>query len=269
MDNRPIGVFDSGVGGLTAVKELRRLLPAETIVYFGDTGRVPYGNRGRDTIIKYARQIIRFLLQKDVKMIVAACGTVSSTLPEEVIRDLPVDYTGVVGPACRAAAERSRSGKIAVIGTTATIKSGAYQAELARLLPGARVTAKDCPLLAPLVENGQIERDNPITRMAAEMYLKPIRDVDTLILGCTHYPVIYDLIADVAGAGVELVNSGLEVAKFVKAHLTERELLSDGKNGGGCSYYVTDAVENFWNTAQRYMKISVAGDVSYVDPETL
>lgn len=269
MDNRPIGVFDSGVGGLTAVRELRRLLPEETIVYFGDTGRVPYGNRGRDTIVKYAKEIIRFLLQKDVKMIVAACGTVSSTLPEEIVKELPVDYTGVVGPSCRAAAERSRTGKIAVIGTTATIKSGSYQKELRRLRPGAEITAADCPLLVPLVENGQIERDNPITRMTAEMYLRPIQNVDTMILGCTHYPVIYDLIADVVGEGVGLVNSGLEVAEFVKRRLAERELLGSGTGGGGCAYYVTDAVENFRHTAEKYMKISVAGEVVYVDPETL
>ena len=154
MDTRPIGVFDSGLGGLTAVRQLRRLLPGEDIVYFGDTGRVPYGSRGHDVIVRYAQQDIRFLLSQNVKFIMAACGTVSSTYPSAEAAQLPVPYTGVIGAAARAAAAATKNKRIGVIGTAATIRSGSYATQLKDLVPGVQIFARACPLFVPLVENG-------------------------------------------------------------------------------------------------------------------
>ena len=167
-----IGVFDSGLGGLTAVRELRRILPGEDIVYFGDTGRVPYGTRGRDIIVEYAKQDIAFLLSKGVKAVIAACGTVSSTLPAEVAASLPVPYMGVVESAARAAVLATKTGRIGVIGTPATVASGSYPAAIRRLMPGAAITATACPLFVPLVENGYFGVQNPVTRLVAQDYLK-------------------------------------------------------------------------------------------------
>ncbi len=191
-DDRPIGVFDSGLGGLTAVKELRRLLPGEDIIYFGDTGRVPYGTRGRDTIVAYARQDIAFLLSKNVKTILAACGTVSSTFPIEESSRLPVLYNGVVQAAAKAAMQATQNNKIGIIGTEATIASQSYQQALLSLSPHIQSTSNACPLFVPLVENGHFGTDDPMVQIAAEKYLAPIQaaGVDTLILGCTHYPLL-------------------------------------------------------------------------------
>ena len=191
MDTRPIGVFDSGLGGLTAVRQLRRVLPGEDIVYFGDTGRVPYGSRGRDIIVQYARQDIRFLLQKDVKFIIAACGTVSSTYPPEEAARLPVPFTGVVGATARAAVDATRNRKIGIIGTAATVRSGSYAAIIRDMMPDVQIFARACPMFVPLVENGYFNDGNPVTKLIIAEYLQELKDagVDTLILGCTHYPL--------------------------------------------------------------------------------
>ena len=218
MDNRPIGVFDSGLGGLTGVRELRRLLPGEDIVYFGDTGRVPYGSRSHETILQYARQDIAFLLSQNVKCIMAACGTVSSTFPAEEAARLPVPYMGVVTSAARQAARATHSRRIGVIGTAATIRSHSYELMLRRLVPGAEITARPCPLFVPLVENGYVDGSAPdrqqVARLVIAQYLEEVRaaGVDTLILGCTHYPLIAPAIARVMGPGVSLIDSGREGA---------------------------------------------------------
>ena len=185
MDKRPIGVFDSGLGGLTAVRELRRILPGEDIIYFGDTGRIPYGTRSRETILRYARQDIAFLLSKGVKYLMAACGTVSSTYPAEEAAALPVPYTGVVSAAVEGAVQATRTGKVGVIGTSATIRSGSYVRLLEEKLPDARITALACPLFVPLVENGFADDHGGVAGIVARQYLEPIlqADVDTLILG--------------------------------------------------------------------------------------
>ena len=163
MDTRPIGVFDSGLGGLTAVRQLRRVLPGEDIVYFGDTGRVPYGSRGRDIIVQYARQDIRFLLQKDVKFIIAACGTVSSTYPPEEAARLPVPFAGVV--------DATRNRKIGIIGTAATVRSGSYAAIIRDMMPDVQIFARACPMFVPLVENGYFNDGNPVTKLIIAEYL--------------------------------------------------------------------------------------------------
>jgi len=191
MDNRPIGVFDSGLGGLTGVRELRKRLPNENIVYFGDTGRVPYGSRSPETILQYARQDIAFLLSKDVKCIMAACGTVSSIYPAAEAAKLPVPYLGVVDAAAREAAFVTRNRRIGVIGTAATIRSRSYETVLRKLVPGVEITARPCPLFVPLVEAGYVDHSaldkQQVTRLVIAQYLAEVREagVDTLILGCT------------------------------------------------------------------------------------
>ena len=238
MDTRPIGVFDSGLGGLTAVRQLRRMLPGEDIVYFGDTGRVPYGSRGRETIIQYARQDIGFLLSKNVKFIVAACGTVSSTYPPAEAAHLPVPFTGVVGAAARCAAAATRTGRIGIIGTQATIRSGSYQALLRQLVPDAQLFAKACPLFVPLVENGYVNDGNPVTKLVIADYLTELRDtgIDTLILGCTHYPLLERLIGEFMGPEVALIDPGKATANALDDALDALELKNDRTAGGSVQF---------------------------------
>ena len=201
MDNRPIGVFDSGLGGLTAVRELAAQMPNETLIYFGDTGRVPYGGRSRDTIIRYARQDVAFLRTFDLKAVVVACGTVSATaLPQlQAEQDIPV--FGVVEPTARQAAEETRNQKIGLIATRATIRTGAYERAIARLDPAAAVYPLACPLFVPLVENGRTQPGDVVIETVAAEYLAPLKEagVDTLVLGCTHYPLLREVIGGFMG----------------------------------------------------------------------
>ena len=233
MDTRPIGVFDSGLGGLTAVRQLRRLLPGEDIVYFGDTGRVPYGSRGHDVIVRYAQQDIRFLLSQNVKFIMAACGTVSSTYPSAEAAQLPVPYTGVIGAAARAAAAATKNKRIGVIGTAATIRSGSYATQLKDLVPGVQIFARACPLFVPLVENGYVNGDK-VTQLMIEEYLTPVRDsgIDTLILGCTHYPLLKKMIGDFVGDSVTLIDPGKLTAIAAATALDDRGIASGRSTGG-------------------------------------
>ena len=270
MDTRPIGVFDSGLGGLTAVRQLRRLLPGEDIVYFGDTGRVPYGPRGRDTIVQYARQDVHFLLSRNVKFIMAACGTVSSTYPLEEAARLPVPYTGVIGAASRAAADATRNGCIGVIGTPATIRSGSYAAQLRQLVPGVRIVAKACPMFVPLVENGYVNDGNPVTRLIIEEYLTQVRDagIDTLILGCTHYPLLKKMIGDFMGDNVTLIDSGKVTAQAAAAALADLGLLNGRSEGGNAHYYVSDTPDNFDELEHRFLGEFAGGPVEKIAIET-
>ena len=270
MDNRPIGVFDSGLGGLTAFKALSALLPHEDIVYFWDTGRVPYGTRSRETIVKYARQDMAFLQSKDVKMILAACGTVSSVAGpkgELLSGTLNVPFVGVLRPTAREAATATRNGKIGVLGTTATIRSGSYQRELAAINPDLQVFGQDCPLFVPLVESGFVQPGDPITRLTVERYLAPMKEagVDTLILGCTHYPIIAPVISEVMGEDVALINSGREAARFCVALLAEKNLLTDREEEGQRHFYVSDRTEGFSSVAGIFLGQDVQGEVSHVD----
>ena len=266
MDTRPIGVFDSGLGGLTAVRQLRRVLPGEDIVYFGDTGRVPYGSRGRETIIQYARQDIGFLLSKNVKFIVAACGTVSSTYPPAEAAHLPVPFTGVVGAAARCAAAATRTGRIGIIGTQATIRSGSYQALLRQLVPDAQLFAKACPLFVPLVENGYVDDGNPVTKLVIADYLTELRDtgIDTLILGCTHYPLLKKSIGDFMGPGVTLVDSGKVTAQAAAEALADLDLLSGRTDGGSARYYVSDTPANFAEQETMFLGEYAGGPVERI-----
>ncbi len=266
MNNDAIGVFDSGIGGLTAVKELNSIMPNENIIYFGDTARIPYGSRSKETIIKYAEEDINFLKSHKIKMIIAACGTVSSTIgAKNMVDDIP--FTGVLLPAAQAACGATRNGKIGVIGTYATIKSGSYAKTIKTIRPNTFVVGNPCPLLVHLVENGFTDRNNKVTIMVLEQYLEPIKNegVDTLILGCTHYPIIKDIIADIMGDGVSLISPGEEAAKYTYNCLLEKEMLTDREDKGQNMFYVSDSVELFEENAKQFLGYKVDGDVKKAD----
>lgn len=267
MDQRAIGVFDSGLGGITAVRQLKRILPQENIIYFGDTSRVPYGTRSKETIQKYAKQDIRFLLSHDVKMVVAACGTVSANISEETIAELEVPFTGVLFPAAKAACEATENDRIGVIATPASIKSGAYEKAIKEILPQVTVIDQACPLFVPLIENGYIERDDPVTKPVAEEYLAPLLEAkaDTIILGCTHYPIIKTMIGDIVGGKIRLIDSGKEVARYVKEFLTEQDMLAERSAPGECRFYVSDDVEGFSSTAGIFLQDDIADHVEQID----
>lgn len=269
MDNRPIGVFDSGLGGLTAVKQLEQVLPGESLVYFGDTGRVPYGSRGKDTILRYARQDMDFLLAQNVKAVLAACGTVSS-VARSVGEALSVPYIDVIGPSARAAAAATKNGKIGVIGTAATIASDSYRSALLRINHKLEVYPQACPLFVSLVESGFVSPQDEVTRLVAERYLAPVRaaGVDTLILGCTHYPIIAPTVAGVMGRGVTLIDSGREAALALAQALKERDLLCEEGHHRQASYFVTDTPENFLNVAELFLGHSVEGRTQRIDIES-
>lgn len=255
MDTRSIGVFDSGLGGLTAVRALRQIMPSEDLIYFGDTSRVPYGGRSKETILKYARQDVRFLRGFDLKAIVIACGTVSTTSlgTLQAENDLPI--VGVVEPTARRAVSVTRSGKVGMIATLASVRSGAYEAAIAELDPAVEVVARPCPLFVPLVESGRIHRGDVVIETVAREYLEPMKaaGVDTLILGCTHYPLLTDILRDIMGDGVELVSAGEESAFALKRSLQSQELRADENHTGTAEFYVSDRVEDFERIASLFL----------------
>ncbi len=271
MNNNAIGVFDSGLGGLTCLKELNKLVPNENVIYFGDTARLPYGTRSCETIMEYAQQDIAFVKKQGVKMIIAACGTVSSVLGSGKVSDGDVPFTGVLLPAAQAACGVTRNRKIGVIGTEATIRSGAYGKAIRGIRPDVTVIGNACPLFVPLVENGFTDRDNTVTRLVAEQYLSPIKKegVDTLILGCTHYPIIKDIISDFMGDSVTLISSGEEAAKYAYNMLMSRDMLSEHGGNGVNTYYTSDSVELFENNARAFLGCSIKGEVHKVGIDEL
>jgi glutamate racemase len=266
MDNRPIGVFDSGLGGLTAVKEFLSVLPCEDIVYFGDTGRVPYGSRSREILQVYARQDIAFLKTKDVKMIVAACGTVSS-VAGEVGEHCGVPYIGVIRPTVEAALKSTRSGNIGVIATQATIASRAYEKMLLEMDASLKVHPLACPLFVPFVENGVVSPEDPMVQLVVDRYLSAFQKsgIDTLILGCTHYPVLREAIQNYLGNQVVLINSGRETALSCARILREKNMLNTLSQPGRCEYYVSDRVEGFYPMAQLCLDREMDANVRFVE----
>ena len=263
MDNRPIGVFDSGLGGLSVIKELNRVLPNENIIYFGDTGRVPYGTRSADTIVRYARQDERFLLSHDVKLIIAACGTVSS-VAAFTAKELPVPFIEVVTPASTAAVNATKNNKIGVLGTAATVNSNSYKNKMLELNSNITVVQNACPLFVQLVETGWIDRNDEVTVATAKRYLQPLVDagVDTVILGCTHFPAIKDIIADIMGNGVTLINSGEQAALSAADYLKEHNLEGQGNKR---RYFVSDRAESFASTAAILLGSSIEDDVEMIN----
>ena len=249
----PIGVFDSGIGGLTVVRELRRQLPAEDILYFGDTARVPYGPKSPETVQRYSREIVSFLLTRGVKAIVVACNTATAHALPLLQAELSVPAIGVVSPGARAAVRAAGPGGIGVIGTTGTVRSGAYERAIAALAPHANVSARACPLFVPFVEEGWT--DHPATRLVAEEYLAPFRaeGVGTLVLGCTHYPLLKPLIADVLGSDVALIDSAHETAAETATVLRAAQLSAPVDRRGTAHFVVSDAAEQFARTARHFL----------------
>jgi len=255
---KSIGVFDSGVGGLTVVKELIRQLPCENIVYFGDTARVPYGIKSKETVIRFSIENILFLLKQDVKLICVACNTVSSLALPAIKKHFRVPIVGVISPGAREAVYATHNKRIGVIGTKGTIKSRTYEFEIKQLEPQARVTAVACPLFVPFVEEGWLSGD--VVLEVARIYLKPLRDarVDTVILGCTHYPLLKPVIKQVLGKNITLIDSAKQVAIEVKKILATEGLLDKGRRGKH-EFYVSDNPEWFSELAERFLGRPVAG----------
>ena len=250
--NDAIGVFDSGIGGLTVLRALLSQLPGESFVYFGDTARVPYGNKSHDTVLRFSRENTRFLIDRGVKFIVVACNSASAQAVPELQKEFDVPIVGVIEPGARAAVKVTQTARIGVIGTAATIRSGAYQAHIKRLNKDAVVQAKPCPLFVPLVEEGWV--DSPITRQVVETYLDEFlgHDIDAMVLGCTHYPLLHDVIADVLGDGVTLVDSAVETAAEVHDALEARGLLRDG-GPAEFQVYLSDIAPNFRDIGERIL----------------
>jgi len=271
MNNNAIGVFDSGLGGLTCVRELNRLLPAEDIVYFGDTARIPYGTRSRKTVMSYAAQDAAFIKRHNVKIIIAACGTVSSVAAEDESFAGDTLFTGVVLPAARAACAATKNGKIGVIGTSATVRTGAYEKAVRSICPGFEVIGVACPLFVPLVENGFAVPGDPVTALVADRYLAPLKSagVDVLILGCTHYPLMEDAIRSCVGGDVALISSGAEAAKYACTLLTSLKMLNGSEGGGTNTYYTSDSARMFAESASLYLGGEVNGKVIKVSLEEL
>ncbi len=249
-----IGVFDSGVGGLTVVKEIKNSLPQEKIIYLGDTARVPYGNRSPETVLRYSRENARFLMERGIKLLVVACNTASSIALPELKKRMPVEVIGVVEPGARSAVMKTKRGRIGVIGTEATIKSGSYTRAILKLDNKVRIFPMACPLFVPLVEEGMVE--HKITYSVAEHYLAEFRKlkIDVLILGCTHYPVLKRVIQKTVGEKVTLVDSAEEVARDVERLLMAKGIKGNSKKGdNNIEYYVTDAPDKFIKLSKVFL----------------
>lgn len=257
MNNLPIGVFDSGVGGLTVCKEIMKMLPEESIIYFGDTARVPYGNKSKETITVYSRQIANFLLSKGVKAIVVACNTASAFALETICSEIPVPIIGVIKPGARTAAAGTRNGRIGIIGTEGTIKSGLYKQFIQQINPSVEVFGKACPLFVPLVEEGMA--DDWITKEVVKRYISELldRDIDTIVLGCTHYPLLRKVIGEVAGEGVSLVNPAYETARELSQVLDGGKLLCEPGSAPHHIFYVSDGAEKFRDFANSILPCEI------------
>ena len=252
MDN-PIGIFDSGIGGLTVVKQLIRMLPHENLVYFGDTARVPYGTKSENLIKQFALEDAAFLEQFGIKFLVIACNSASSVAVDLLQSSLTIPVTGVIEPGVRAALQATANRRIGVIGTTATILSNAYHRKIREVDGKAKVFGQPCPILVPLVEEGWL--DDEITRLTVRKYLKPLlaESIDTLILGCTHYPVIRDLIQEEAGPAIRLIDSGEETARIVRDHINSLGIDRRSENRGGVEFYVSDIPKKFDEVGTRFL----------------
>lgn len=255
----PVGVFDSGVGGLTVAREISRQLPEENIVYFGDTARVPYGSKSQNTIIRFSEQIIRFLKTKQVKAIVIACNTASALALDAVRDEFDIPVMGVVIPGARAAVEATKNRKVGVVGTDATVQSGMYTKVIHEMAPDITVIEKACPLFVPLVEEGF--KEHIVTQEIIEYYLESMRntDIDAMILGCTHYPLIRSKIRDYMGEKIQIVNPAYETAMDLKRLLREQRMANDGttEQHSRYSFYVSDAAEKFRKFANTVMPFDV------------
>lgn len=266
MDNRPIGVFDSGIGGLTVFKEVVEQLPGEDIIYFGDTARIPYGTRSKETVIKYVMQSVEFLLSKDIKAIVIGCNTASALALDEAREKFDVPIIGVVEPGANAAVNFTRNNTIGVIGTEGTINSNSYQETIRRILPTAEIIGTACPLFVPIVEEGWENSD--VADVASRKYLLELKEhnIDTLVLGCTHYPALRYTISKTMGDAVRLVNPAYETAKLIKNVLKEKMILNEKIDYGVYRYYVSDDPDKFKRVGENITRKRI-GKVEKVNIE--
>ena len=257
MDNRPIGIFDSGLGGLTVLRACLDIIPDESTVYFGDNGRAPYGTKSIETVVKYTFQDINFLLSHDVKMIVIGCNTASACSLTRVRDDFDIPIIEVVEPGSRAAVNKTRNGKIGVIGTSATIGSGVYEKAIRAIMPEAEIHSKACSMFVSLAEEGWW--DNDITKSICIEYLTPLKEegIDTLILGCTHYPLLKNMIQEVMGDSVTLVNSAVEVAKVIDKTLDSLDLRRDSKLKPVNRFYTSDSVQKFEQLGSAFLNRNI------------
>jgi glutamate racemase len=260
----PIGIFDSGIGGLTVVREVMRQLPDERIIYFGDTARVPYGPKSPDTVRRYSREISEFLKSQDVKAIVVACNTATAHALPVLQREFDLPIIGVVEPGARAGVTASRRRELGVIGTAGTIGSGAYERAIRHIAPDAHILARACPLFVPLVEEGWLDRD--ATRLIAQEYLAPLQEagVDTLVLGCTHYPLLKPLLGEILGPDVVLIDSAEETAAETARVLGMRGLRAESSGAAGLTsgrpqhrFIASDAPDHFLRMGQRFLGAAI------------
>ncbi|HWZ26932.1 MAG TPA: glutamate racemase [Gemmatimonadales bacterium] len=253
MNDAPLGVFDSGLGGLTVARALFERLPRESVLYFGDTARVPYGPKSAETVRRYSSEILKFLLERGVKMVVVACNTSTAHALDHLRSIAPVPVIGVIEPGARAAVAASKGGALGVIGTVGTITSGAYQRAIATLSPTAKVEGAACPLFVPLVEEGWL--DHPATELIAREYLAPLTraQVDTVVLGCTHYPLLKPVLGRVLGAGVTLIDSGGETARAVETALREKKLDAGGSGPPTHHFVVSDDAPRFRKVGATFL----------------
>ena len=249
----PIGFFDSGIGGLTVVKSVSRLMPNENIIYFGDTARVPYGSKSNDTVIEYSIQAANFLLRKNIKLLIVACNTASSVALNELRKFLTIPVIGMIEPGAKTALQESKKGIIGVIGTRATINNKAYSSELKKIKPKVKVYEQACPLFVPIAEEGWL--DHKATQLIAKEYLLPLKEkkIESLILGCTHYPILSEVIQKVVGKNVKLVDSGTPAARIVEDYLNGRGLRNQSVHQGQSEFYVSDVPVKFREVAERFL----------------
>jgi glutamate racemase len=263
-----IAIFDSGVGGLTVLAEVARLLPHENVLYLGDTARVPYGTKSRRTVIRFSEENCFFLLRFRPKLIVVACNTATASALPILREKLPVPVVGVVEPGARAAAESSRTGVIGIMGTETTISSSTYERTIHQFAPGAELLARACPLLVPMVEEGRTS-DDPLVGAVLGEYLADFRnrgDLDTLVLGCTHYPLVAEAVARAMGNGVRLVDSAVETARDVKRVLGREGILNPSPDSGSYHFLASDNPERFRAVGSRFLARPIER-VQYVSPE--
>ncbi|MBQ6065347.1 MAG: glutamate racemase [Clostridia bacterium] len=261
-DNRPVGIFDSGLGGLTSLKAIKALLPHEDLVFFGDTARVPYGNRTREELLRFSEQNIRFLQSKDVKAVVVACNTSDAMARAEVQKEFDLPIIGVIDPSARLAAEATLTGGVGVIGTHVTVTSGLFNLLIPLYNPLAQVTAVETPKLVPLVESGKTHETDAETVAVLNDYLAPFQNgaIDTLVLGCTHYPLLAELIGKLL-PGVTLINSGAAAAQRLKDTLTQMDLLADRTGPGAARFYVSGDPDPFARNGGEFLGEDLTGRV--------
>ncbi|MCX8014501.1 MAG: glutamate racemase [candidate division WOR-3 bacterium] len=257
INARPIGVFDSGVGGLTVVKALRKILPNEDIIYFGDTARVPYGTKSTPVITQFAFQDTKFLINRKVKLIVVACHTVSSVCLPELKKSFKIPIIGVIEPGAKAVVKATRNKRVGIIGTQATILAGAYERAIKALDPQIEIIAKPTPLFVPLVEEGWLS--SPITLQVAKTYLSVMidEDIDTILLGCTHYPLLKNVLRKLFAKKIKIIDASLETAIETKNTLAHLGLLTDNKNKGILKVYLSDLSSNFLEIGERFLNINL------------